>query len=54
MLAGIIAGITWAIETIVLGYALAMSPFCTTEQAIFLAPFVSNLGNSFQWCQRKY
>ena len=41
MLAGIIAGITWAIETIVLGYALAMSPFCTTEQAIFLAPFVS-------------
>ena len=41
MIAGIIAGITWAIETIVLGIALAMSPFCTTEQAIFLAPFVS-------------
>lgn len=41
MLAGIIAGITWAIETIVLGYALAMSPFFSTEQAIFLAPFVS-------------
>ena len=41
MFAGIIAGITWAIETIVLGIALAMSPFCTTEQAIFLAPFVS-------------
>ena len=48
MLAGIIAGITWAIETIVLGYALAMSPFCTTEQAIFLAPFVSTfLHDSF-------
>ncbi len=48
MLAGIIAGITWAIETIVLGYALAMSPFCTTEQAVFLAPFVSTfLHDSF-------
>lgn len=41
MFAGIIAGITWAIETIVLGYALGMSPFFTNEQAIFLAPFVS-------------
>ncbi len=41
MFAGIIAGVTWAIETVVLGIALAMSPFCTTEQAIFLAPFVS-------------
>ncbi len=41
MLAGIIAGITWAIETIVLGYALGMSPFFSTEEAIFLAPFVS-------------
>ena len=41
MIAGIIAGITWALETIILGVALAMSPFCTTEQAIFLAPFVS-------------
>lgn len=41
MLAGIIAGITWAIETIITGIALAMSPFISTEQAIFLAPFVS-------------
>lgn len=41
MFAGIIAGITWAIETVVLGIALAMSPFFSTEQAIFLAPFVS-------------
>ena len=41
MFAGIVAGITWAIETIVLGIARAMSPFCSTEQAIFLAPFVS-------------
>lgn len=41
MVAGVLAGITWAIETIVLGIALAMSPFCSTEEAIFLAPFVS-------------
>ncbi len=41
MFAGIIAGITWAVETIILGIALAMSPFCTTEQAILLAPFAS-------------
>ncbi len=41
MFAGIIAGITWAVETIVLGIALAMSPFVSTEQAVFLAPFVS-------------
>ncbi|MBE6781719.1 MAG: DMT family transporter [Ruminococcaceae bacterium] len=41
MFSGIIAGMTWAIETVVLGIALAMSPFCSTEQAIFLAPFVS-------------
>lgn len=41
MFSGVFAGITWAVETVVLGIALAMSPFCSTEQAIFLAPFVS-------------
>lgn len=41
MVAGVLAGLTWALETIILGIALAMSPFCTTEEAIFLAPFVS-------------
>ncbi len=41
MLSGVIAGVTWAIETTILGIALAMSPFVTTEQAVFLAPFVS-------------
>ena len=41
MLAGIIAGITWALETIVLGIALSMTPFVSTEQAVMLAPFVS-------------
>lgn len=41
MLAGIIAGITWAVATVVLGIALGMTPFLSTEQAVFLAPFVS-------------
>lgn len=41
MFAGIIAGVTWAVETIILGIALAMSPFVSTEQAVLLAPFVS-------------
>ena len=41
MFAGIVAGVTWALETVILGIALAMSPFCSTEQAIVLAPFVS-------------
>lgn len=41
MYAGIIAGITWAMETIVLGIALAMTPFVSSEQAVILAPFAS-------------
>jgi len=41
MFAGIIAGFTWAVETLILGIALAMSPFVSTEQAVMLAPFAS-------------
>lgn len=41
MLSGILAGVTWALETIILGLAMNMAPFISTEQAIFLAPFVS-------------
>ena len=41
MFAGIIAGITWAVDTIILGIALAMNPFVSTEQAVLLAPFAS-------------
>ena len=41
MVYGILAGVTWAIETIILGMALAMTPFISTDQAVFLAPFVS-------------
>ena len=41
MLTGLLAGITWALETVILGIALGMSPFVSTEQAVLLAPFVS-------------
>ena len=40
MVSGIFAGILWALETVVLGIALQMTPFVSTQQAIFLAPFV--------------
>ncbi len=38
---GIIGGVLWALETVVLGIALSMTPFVSSEKAIFLAPFVS-------------
>jgi len=41
MLTGIFAGVTWALETVVLGIALSMTPFISNETALFLAPFVS-------------
>ena len=41
MLFGFLAGLTWALETVTIGAALGMTPFVSTEQAVFLAPFVS-------------
>lgn len=41
MIKGLLGGITWAIETVVLGIALGMTPFLSSEEAIFLAPFVA-------------
>lgn len=41
MFCGVFAGITWALETIIIGAALAMSPFVSEPEAIFLAPFVT-------------
>ena len=41
VLAGVLAGITWAVETLLLGIALSMSPLCSTQQAAALAPFAS-------------
>ena len=41
MFTGLLAGILWGLDTVILGIALAMTPFVSTTQAIFLAPFVS-------------
>lgn len=47
MITGLAAGIFWAIDTVILGIALAMTPFVSTEQAVFLAPFVSTFLHDF-------
>ena len=39
MITGIFAGITWALETVII--SLALSAFVSTAEGIFLAPFVS-------------
>ncbi|MBE5752845.1 MAG: DMT family transporter [Clostridiales bacterium] len=41
MITGIIAGVAWALETVVLGIVFSMTPFITDTQAILLAPFVA-------------
>lgn len=41
------SGILWGLDTVILGIALAMTPFIKTEQAIFLAPFVSTFLHDF-------
>lgn len=41
MITGIFAGVTWALETVILGLALGMTPFISTAEGMFLAPFVS-------------
>lgn len=41
MFSGILAAVTWAIETVVIGIALGMNPLFKNGEAIFLAPFVS-------------
>ena len=47
MIYGVLAGVTWAMETIILGKALTMTSFVSTEQAVFLAPFVSTFLHDF-------
>lgn len=41
MMTGLFAGITWALETVILGIALSMTPFVSGAHAILLAPFIS-------------
>lgn len=47
MFSGLASGLLWALNSIVLGIVMSMSPFISTEQAIFLAPFVSTFLNDF-------
>ncbi len=47
MIYGLMSGILWGLDTVLLGVALAMTPFVSTEQAIFLAPFVSTFLHDF-------
>ena len=47
MIFGVLSGVTWALETIVLGIAMSTSPLVSTEQAIFFAPFVSTFLHDF-------
>lgn len=41
MIYGIFSGILWGLDTVLLGIVLSMLQFVSTEQAIFLAPFIS-------------
>ena len=41
MITGLLGAIFWALDTVILGVALAMTPFVSNEQALILAPFVS-------------
>ncbi len=48
MITGILAGLTWALETVFIGIALNMAPFLSTQQAIMIAPFAATfLHDSF-------
>lgn len=47
MFVGLLAGVLWGLDTVILGIALAMTPFVSTEQAIMLAPFVSTFVHDF-------
>lgn len=47
MFSGLMSGFLWALNSIALGIAMSMSPFVSTEQAIFLAPFVATFLNDF-------
>lgn len=38
---GLLAGLFWGLDTVILGYALTLTPFVSTKEAVFLAPFLS-------------
>ena len=39
---GLLSGLLWGLDTVLLGIALKMFSFISTQQALFLAPFVSS------------
>lgn len=47
MITGLMAGVFWAADTVILGIALAMTPFVSSREAVFLAPFVSTFLHDF-------
>ena len=47
MIYGLMSGLLWGLDTVLLGIALAMTPFISSEQAIFLSPFVSTFLHDF-------
>lgn len=47
MRTGLMAGLLWGLDTVILGVALAKAPFVSTEQAVALAPFVSTFLHDF-------
>lgn len=47
MLYGILAGVTWALETVILGAALRMGALVSTRQALLLAPFAAAFLHDF-------
>lgn len=44
---GLAAGLFWGLDTVIIGIALAMSPFLDTKEAIFLSPFISTFVHDF-------
>lgn len=47
MITGLMAGVLWGLDTVILGIALASSKFVSTSEAIVLAPFVSTFLHDF-------
>ncbi|MEG2799887.1 MAG: DMT family transporter [Erysipelotrichaceae bacterium] len=47
MITGLMAGVLWGLDTVILGIALASTKFVSTSEAIMLAPFVSTFLHDF-------
>lgn len=45
--AGLIAGATWGVDTVLVGIIMASTPFINSTEAIFLAPFVATFMHDF-------